>query len=153
MSQSPYVSGLYSPPSIPDMASIADSLQQAARALLELNQGGQPSGESAGSRSGLNQSEPKKTLTEYRTYRVPGFIVDEEQRMLRLYNSDSWQEMLNKTYEQLYTMALLMKGFEAEEHVDGFSVQLMGNTMMAPLGMLSRLCSLVADFRLQSEDE
>ena len=59
--------------------------------------------------------------------------------------------MFDKTYDQLYTMALLMQHFEVDEEVDGYSVQLMGNTLMVPLDMLSRLCSLIADFRPASE--
>lgn len=78
-------------------------------------------------------------------------MVDEEKEMLELLKAENWQHMFDKTYEQLYTMALLMQHFEVDEEVDGYSVQLMGNTLMVPLDMLSRLCSLIADFRPASE--
>jgi hypothetical protein len=96
---------------------------------------------------------PEKTPDEYRTYRIPGFMVDEEQKMLGMYKADSWQEVFSMAHGQLHTMVLLMRHFEAGEDIDGFSIQLMGDALMAPLDMLSRLCSLVEDFRLQPETE
>ena len=78
-------------------------------------------------------------------------VTEPEKEMLELLKAENWQHMFDKTYEQLYTMALLMQHCEVDEEVDGYSVQLMGNTLMVPLDLLSRLCSLIADFRPASE--
>jgi len=70
-----------------------------------------------------------------------------------LLKAENWQHMFDKTYEQLYTMAMMMQNFETDKEVDGYPVQLMGNTLMVPLDMLSRLCSLIADSRPTSEED
>ena len=132
--------------SIPDFTELAEKLQAAAQALLAF---GSPVVTNA-------KDEPpaeEKAPPEIRSFCIPGFMVAEERQMLELLKAENWQHMFNKTYEQLYTMALLMQHFEADEEIDGFSIQLMGNTLMAPLDMLSRLCSLIADFRPVSEDD
>lgn len=135
-------SSISDPKVISNSTLLVEKLQETAQALLAYKQDLTTS--SAHAASDLS---PEKRPPEFRTYRIPGFMVDEEREMLKWYKADNWQEMFNKTYDQLYTMALLMQNFEAGEDVDGFSVQLMGNSLMVPLDMLSRLCSLVADFR------
>lgn len=132
--------------SLPDFAELAEKLQSTAQALLTLDS----------TVVGETEDEPpsgEKAPPEIRSFRIPGFMIAKERQMLELLKSENWQHMFDKTYEQLYTMALLMQHFEADEEIDGFSIQLMGNTLMAPLDMLSRLCSLIADFRPVSEDD
>lgn len=131
--------------SLPDFSELAEKLLSTAQALLAFS--------SPAVTEPDDEPPPaeEKTPPELRTFHIPGFMVDEEKEMLELLKAENWQHMFDKTYEQLYTMALLMQHFEVDEEVDGFSVQLMGNTLMAPLDMLSRLCSLIADFRPASE--
>lgn len=133
--------------SFTDFTELAERLQNTAQALLAI---GSPIATEP-------EDEPPpaegKAPPEIRSFRIPGFMVAEEKEMLELLKAESWQHMFDKTYEQLYTMALLMQHFEADEEIDGFSIQLMGNTLMAPLDMLSRLCCLIADFRPVSEDD
>ena len=133
--------------SLPDFTELAEKLQTTAQALLAFS--------SPATTEPDDEPPPdkEKTPPEVRSYSIPGFMVANEKKLLELLKADNWQEMFDKTYDQLYTMALLMQHFEADEDVDGFSIQLMGNTLMAPLDMLSRLCSLVADFRPVSEDD
>lgn len=131
--------------SLSDFSELAEKLQSTAQALLAFS--------SSAVTEPDNEPPPaeEKTPSELRTLHIPGFMVDEEKEMLELLKAENWQHMFDKTYEQLYTMALLMQHFEVDEEVDGYSVQLMGNTLMVPLDMLSRLCSLIADFRPASE--
>lgn len=131
--------------SIPDFSELAEKLQTTAQALLAFS--------SPAVTEPDDEPPPteEKTPSELRTFHISGFMVDEEKEMLELLEAENWQHMFDKIYEQLYTMALLMQHFEADEEVDGYFVQLMGNTLMAPLDMLSRLCSLIADFRSASE--
>ena len=127
---------------LPDFATLAEKLQEAAQALLVLSSPGT-----------MKSDEPpplparEKAPSEIRSFRIPGYMVAKEKQMLEMLKAENWQEMFDKTYDQLYTLALLMQHFETDEKIDGFSVQQMGNTLMAPLDMLSRLCSLVADFK------
>ena len=132
--------------SLPDFTELAEKLQSTAQALLAF-------GSSVGTNTKDEPSSEEKSPPEIRSFSIPGFMVAEERQMLELLKAENWQGMFDKTYEQLYTMALLMQHFEADEEIDGFSIQLMGNTLMAPLDMLSRLCSLIADFRPVSEDD
>lgn len=133
--------------SLPDFTDLAERLQDMAQALLAI---GSPM-------TTEPEDEPppaqEEAPPEIRSFHIPGFMVAEERQMLELLKAENWQDMFDKIYEQLYTMALLMQHFEADEEIDGFSIQLMGNTLMAPLDMLSRLCSLVADFKPVSEDD
>lgn len=134
-------------PGFPDFTELAEKLQATAQALLAF-------GSSVATEP---DDEPppveEKAPPVIRSFYIPRFIVAKEKQMLELLKAENWQDMFDKTYEQLYTMALLMQHFEADEEIDGFSIQLMGNTLMAPVDMLSRLCSLVADFRQVSKDD
>ncbi|MCL1940120.1 MAG: hypothetical protein FWG04_05610 [Desulfovibrionaceae bacterium] len=131
----------------PDFTELAEKLQATAQALLAISP--PPEEESQ------KQPEPlqEAALQEVRHYSIPGFIVKEEKEMLELLKAEDWQDMFDKTYEQLYMMAMLMQHFEADEIIDGFSIQRLGNAFMVPLDTLRRLCSLVADFRPVSEDD
>ncbi len=137
------------PPNPRDFTSLAAQLQQTAQALLH----GLQTGTSDVGDADACPTVSGKRPPEYRTYRIPGHMVAEERKLLAMYQADSWQEMFNKAYDQLYTMALLMRHFKTEEELDGYSVQLLGETLMVPLRLFDRLCALVADFRLQTEDE
>lgn len=132
--------------SLPDFAELVEKLQGTAQSLLAF-------GSPVVTEKEDEPSAEEKAPPEIRSFCIPAFMVTEEKKMLELLKAENWQHMFDKTYEQLYTMALLMQHFEADEEIDGFSIQLMGNTLMAPLDMLSRLCSLIADFRPISEDD
>lgn len=139
-------------PSLPDFTALAETLQETAQALRRFCHTGVSANDNNVDEDDAVPTAPK-TPPEIRSYQLPGFIVDEEQQMLNLYKAESWQDMLGKVHDQLYTIAMLMRHFEADEKVDGFSIHLMGCTLMEPLTLLSRLCSLVADFRLTAEVE
>ena len=84
---------------------------------------------------------------------MPWFIVDEEKEMLELTGARDWQEMLHYTRSRLRTLATLMQHFDESEEVDGFFLnQIVENLMEPILDMLDRLCSLIADFRVQPEE-
>ncbi len=131
---------------LPDCAELAETLQATAQDLLAF------ASLPAATKKEAEPPVEEKAPSEIRSFHIPGFIVDEERKLLELLNAENWQEMFHKTYEQLYTQALLMQHFEADEAINGFSIQLMGNTLMAPLDILNRLCSLIADFHPVAED-
>ena len=135
-------------PCFSELLPLAEKLQETAQALLAFCQ---PSASlKNGNASGIDDEgdDTEKPPYQIRSYRLPGFILEEEQKMLKAYKADDWKELFSKVYEQLYTTAMLMQRVPAEEEIDGFSVQLMAGNLMMPLDMLSKLCSMLADFRL-----
>ena len=138
-------------PSLPDFTALAAKLQETAQALLVACQSAtSPESVVAADTDGESATSEKPPY-QVRSYQLPGFILEEEQKMLKEYKADDWKELFGKVYEQLYTTAMLMQLVPAEEEIDGFSVQLMAGNLMMPLDMLSRLCSMIADFRLVRE--
>lgn len=139
------------PPKFPDLTSLAGKLQEAAQALMAFSQSAQPLPDNEGEQGGME--EPAKKPSEFRTYRLPWFIVDEEKEMLEVTGARDWQEMFHQTRCQLRTLATLMQHFDVSEEVDGFFLNQIAENIMEPtLDMLDRLCSLVADFREQPEE-
>lgn len=114
-------------------------------------------GEAAFGAAGGSASKPAATRNmpppEVRAYHLPGFIVAEERELLALYEAGDWQELFCMAHERLYATAVLLRHFPAEEELDGVALQLIAGNLLAPLKMLSRLCSLVADFRTMAELE
>ena len=85
-------------------------------------------------------------FSEIRCYRVPDFILEEEQEMLRQLDATDWKDLFYKVHDQLYTTIFLLKHFDDGEEVDGYTLNLIGETLGLHLDMLSRLCSIVSDF-------
>ena len=85
-------------------------------------------------------------FSETRCYRVPDFILEEEQEMLRQLDATDWKDLFYKVHDQLYTTMFLLKHFDDGTEVDGCTLNLIGETLALHLDMLSRLCSIVSDF-------
>lgn len=130
----------------PDLVALAETLRQTAQTLLAA---GPPAPVAEpGDAPAADAEKP----SEVRTYRVPGYIVEEERILLAQHQAQSWQEMFDKTCNHLHTLIFLLQHFETGASMDGYAVTLLGDTLMAPLNTLNSLCSLVADFRLQPEE-
>ncbi len=127
--------------SLPDLVALAETLRQTAQALLAAG----PPAPVAEPGDAPAAEKP----SEVRTYRVPGYIVEEERILLAQHQAQSRQEMFDKTCNHLHTLIFLLQHFETGASMDGYAVTLLGDTLMAPLDTLNSLCSLVADFRLQ----
>ena len=154
----PFMNAEHSPPQsspsspcLPDFIPLAEKLQEAAKALLAFAQSAASPESNAVDDTDSESATPEEPPYQIRSYQLPGFILEEEQTMLKAYKVDDWKELFGKVYEQLYTTAMLMQLVPAEEEIDGFSVQLMAGNLMMPLDMLDKLCSLIADFRLVRE--
>ena len=132
--------------SLSDLVALAETLRQTAQALLAA---GPPAPVAEpGDAPAADAEKP----SEVRTYRVPGYIVEEERILLAQHQAQSWQEMFDKTCNHLHTLIFLLQHFETGASMDGYAMTLLGDTLMAPLDTLNSLCSLVADFRLQPEE-
>ncbi|KAA0205387.1 hypothetical protein K9U34_00425 [Lawsonia intracellularis] len=88
MSQSILTSESSLHPSILDFNTLVGKLEETAQVLLAVSQTIQ----SAASNP-REYTPTEKRAVEYCIYQLPGFIVEEEQEMLCLYKTSSWQEM------------------------------------------------------------
>lgn len=84
---------------------------------------------------------------DIRCFEIPAFTCKDERQLLEQLQADTWQEMFYKVYAQLYTFARLLEQFGVDEQVDGVFMQHLGMTLRGPLALMSRLCSVVADFK------
>lgn len=138
-------------PSLIELATLAEKLQEAVKSLLVFcrqTQQAESFGLEFGAQNADEDTEQEKTSCETRCYRIPANILDEEREMLEFYKVENWQELFNKAHDQIYATVLLMERIPAEEEIDGFSITLVAENLMMPLRMFSKLCSLIADFRL-----
>lgn len=140
-----------SSPPHPGFIELAQKLQEVAEALLCLypvNKDKEGQGE-----PGIADA-PQESPAEYRTYRLPGYMLEEEREMLEMYDAKDWQELLHITRAKLEILSQLMRNFDDGEQVNGFFLNQIAEHMMGPaMDMLNGLCSLVADFRLPEEEE
>ena len=97
-----------------------------------------PDVESNSQDAGEESTGQEKTPCETSCYEPPGYILDEERKMLEFYEAETWQELLNKAYGQLYATVMFMEHLSAEEEFDGFYISLIAGNLMPPLKMLSR---------------
>ena len=82
----------------PDLVALAETLRQTAQALLAAG----PPAPVAEPGDAADAEKP----SEVRSYRVPGYIVEEERIMLAQHQAQSWQEMFDKTCNHLHTLIL-----------------------------------------------
>ena len=129
---------------------LAEKLRETAAALLEL------------ARYTAEQAEleapetpprtPGNPDSEYRTYRIPRFIIEEERSLLESFNADDWQEVLHLARCRFQVITNLLLHYDEDRQVDGFFLNLLAESLLEPgLDTLNRLCSLLADFSPQPE--
>ena len=130
----------------PELASVAKMLQEAAQTLLRLV----PQDEAES-----HQSEPEEDAEqdEFRTYRVPFHVLDDEQMLLKTYNAKRIADALADIYSEFYLMLELLKGHSENTDSEGFLYFLFAEQLAKPLNMLSKTCSVLADFHLQPEED
>ena len=112
-------------PNLPDFTVLAAKLQETAQALLVFC----PSA-TGPERDDADDTDDESTSSEkapyqIRSYRLPGFILEEEQKMLKAYKADDWKELFSKVYEQLKELGLKVtlehrdvKQNIVEEHIE-----------------------------------
>lgn len=141
------------PSSIPIhiLSALAGTLQETAQALLAFcsstsNETSEPE-EDTGTEAPL-ESNPAKPLGEERCYRLPAYIVREEGELLARYRAENFADALSAIHSDLYVTAFLMQGYDGMDDVDSFHLHLIGEHLARSLDMLSKACSMFADFDL-----
>lgn len=123
---------------------LAEKLQEVAEALLAFGQEGPPEleGESDDDAPG-----PPKEPDQIRCYRVPSHIIQVEQETLKEHKAEDLLDFLHKAHEEIYLTVYLLRNFNYDEDVTGFTLNRIGEHFERPLAMLNRLCSIFGDFK------
>lgn len=88
-----------------------------------------------------------KEPDQIRSYRVPGFIVQEEQATMREHRTSDLLDLLHKAHENFFITSFLLRNFNVDEDLTGFRLQQIGQQLEYPIRMLNRACSLLGDYR------
>ena len=137
-------------PDFSHCAALAETLQQTARALLAFAAGKEPEPAECAvpDASLVNPGAPAKEVPhELRCYRVPSYMLKYEEETLAAHKAEDLSGLLDKVHDDLYVTAYLMEHFEDGEDIDGFTVQLIGDRLQTSVHVLSKVCSVLADFR------
>lgn len=137
-------------PDFSHCAALAETLQQTARALLAFAAGKEPEPAECAvpDASPVNPGGPAKEVPhELRCYRVPSYMLKYEEETLAAHKAEDLSGLLDKVHDDLYVTAYLMEHFEDGEDIDGFTVQLIGDRLQTSVHVLSKVCSVLADFR------
>jgi len=130
------------------LSSLADKLQAAAKALLTLTRTLEPPDpDSIPNQYSKEPPEPD----QIRCFLVPGFIVKQENEILRRYRAENLVEFLKMARDDFTLTSMFMRGFHDDLEIDGPTVQHIGESLARPLAMLSQACALLTDFTPQPE--
>ena len=136
------------PPTISDLTSLAEKLQETAHALLASYQKSRKHDDSDGAEGSAESSSDIKPPFEIRSYELPDYILRDERELLKKSNSEDLREVMNKIYGHIYCIVNLMSLFPAEEAMDGVLVNEVADILLVPLDWLEQLCSTFVGFRL-----
>jgi len=129
------------------LSSLADKLQAAAKALLTLTRTIEsPAPDSIPNQDSKKAPEPD----QIRRYLVPGFIVKQENEILRQYRVENLVDFLKMARDDFTLTSMFMRGFHDDLEIDGSTVQHIGESLARPLTMLSKACAILNDFEPQS---
>ena len=138
---------------------LAEKLQQAAQALLAFAAKEQPEPAQRDTAAGREDRDRLVALSpkaagpagevphELRCYRVPSYMLKYEEETLAAHKAEDLSGLLDKVHDDLYVTAYLMEHFNDGEDIDGFTVQLIGDRLQTSVHVLSKVCSVLADFR------
>jgi len=133
-------------PVFSDLVSIAEALQEAAQSLLCLT----PPKQQAN--SPLDEPEEPARQGELRSYRVPFHILNDERELLDEYGTDRIAHVLREIYTEFFLMLELMKGYAERKDDEDFTYFLVAEKLLKPLDKLSKACSVLVDFELQTKE-
>ncbi len=121
-----------------DLSALAGKLQDTAEVVLAF----------CHSASDEMETPKEKPLGEYRQYRLPAHALRDERDLLERYDAESFANALSDIHAELYTTIFLMKNYDNVDGVDGFHIHLLGAHLERSLDMLSKACSVMADYNL-----
>ena len=128
------------------MNALAEKLQEVAQTILDLSKDYPTVPDPEAS------PERVKEPDQIRCYRVPGFMVLEEQAILNEYKAEDVVDLIRKARDDFSITSLFMRRFSDDYNIDGFTVQHIGETMARPIAMLNKACSIFADYEPQESE-
>ena len=85
---------------------------------------------------------------EYCQYHLPPYALTEEGELLDRYKAENIAAALGAIYNDLFATVFLMKGYDADTRITNFTLYQIGELLSRSLGMLSKTCSVLADYNL-----
>ena len=86
---------------------------------------------------------------EYCQYHLPPYALTEEGELLDRYKAENIAAALGTIYNDLFATVFLMKGYDADSKITNFTtLYQIGELLSRSLGMLSKTCSVLADYNL-----
>ena len=85
---------------------------------------------------------------EYCQYHLPPYALTEEGELLDRYKAENIAAALDAIYNDLFATVFLMKGYDADTRITNFTLYQIGELLSRSLGMLSKTCSVLADYNL-----
>ncbi len=137
-------------PTLPDLTALAEKLQETAQALLAVCQTpGTCSGQDEAKAPPKSAAKDKNSKPPYeiRSYKIPDYILRDEQDLLEENDAKDLPELLNRVYDHISCIVTLMKHFDQEEEISGFHLSKLAETLLLPLAWLEELCTLFVGFR------
>ena len=134
------------PGSPSNLADIAATLREAAQALVNFSQS-HPPGEAT-----QDKAEDLAERDEYRSYRVPFYVLNAERELLAEYDTDRIAHVLRDIHTEFFLMVELMKGYAERNDDEDFTYFLIAQQLFKPLDRLSKACLILVDFELQQKE-
>ena len=85
---------------------------------------------------------------EYCQYHLPPYALTEEGELLDRYKAENIAAALGAIYNDLFATVFLMKGYDADTRITNITLYQIGELLSRSLGMLSKTCSVLADYNL-----
>lgn len=90
---------------------------------------------------------------QYRSYRVPFHILDDERELLAEYQVDGIADVLQEIYSEFFILRELMQVYAERNGARDFTYAQLAKQLGRPLSKLSKTCSVLVDFELQAPIE
>ena len=133
---------------INDFSALAGKLQETAEAMLAFCRSASAEKDSSKTEDGAELAEHGCKPGEYRQYHLPPYALTEEGELLDRYKAENIAAALDAIYNDLFATAFLMEGYDADTRITNFTLYQIGELLSRSLGMLSKTCSVLADYNL-----
>ncbi|UQZ88169.1 hypothetical protein C4J81_02645 [Deltaproteobacteria bacterium Smac51] len=91
----------------------------------------------------IDEPEPK----QIRCYSVPAFCISDEREILQQYETDSLIDLFENAICHFRVTSFLLKNFNESIDMNGQMIQMLGESLTYPIGIINKLASIVADYQ------
>ena len=134
---------------INDFSALAGKLQETAEAMLAFCRSASAEKDSSKTEDGAELAEHGCKPGEYRQYHLPPYALTEEGELLDRYKAENIAAALDAICNEFFATVFLMKGYDADSKITNFTTLYQIEELLSrSLGMLSKTCSVLADYNL-----